>query len=277
MAITLSVEETELGLGSVKIAYEKDKVLFDFQLAKASKEPRDEEISLIKAIKLATVNEGVAKSCIYSLPIKGGKPIRGASVHLARIVAQSWGNLRAECNMVDVYNKGHVTYEAICIDFETNVAIRSQVKRSVLDRFGRKYNEDIVTSIANATNAIALRTAILSVVPKYFIDAVCEAIVKKVTGDISDKALFLQKRNQLMQAFKDAYDITDKQILSVVSRRHISEINEEDLVVLIGVAQGIADGDVSIESTFQSKLGLSEVKEGVFNKKQVEKIKIKKK
>ena len=66
----------------------------DSQVATAKQYPRDLARSINNSIAMATMDYNTAQSCGYALP-RGGKPITGPSVHLAKLIVSNWGNIRA--------------------------------------------------------------------------------------------------------------------------------------------------------------------------------------
>lgn len=233
---------------SPSIVYQQDKAAIDIQIATAKAYPRNIKRSVENAIAIVTIDQETAKTCTYSVP-RGGKPITGPSVHLAKILAQVWGNLRIEAKVVSIEQK-QVTSEAVCFDLENNLAIKAQVKRSIMGRTGR-FNDDMITVTGNAANSIALRNAVLSVIPRAIVDKVYNAAKQAITGDISDETKFLSKRKQVIDALKDTFGVTEKEILAAVGRAAITHITPDDLVVLIGIGTAIKDGDTTVEMAFK--------------------------
>lgn len=233
---------------SPEIIYQQDKAAIDVQITTAKAFPRNLTRSIANAIALVTLDQEVAKTCTYSVP-RGGKPITGPSVHLAKILAQVWGNMRIEAKVVMI-DATHVTSEAICFDLENNLAIKTQVKRLIVGKTGR-YSEDMITVTGNAGNSIALRNAILSVIPRGVVDKVYNAAKQTITGDVSDKAKLLAKRKQVFDGLKDMYNVTESQILATVGRAALDHITADDLVTIIGIAQAIKDGDTTAELAFK--------------------------
>ena len=92
----------------------------DSQVATAKRYPRDIRRSIDNSVVMATMNQETAQSCNYALP-RGGKPITGPSVHLAKIIVSNWGNMRTEAKVVQITDK-QVISRGTCWDLETNVA-----------------------------------------------------------------------------------------------------------------------------------------------------------
>jgi dUTPase len=252
-----------------EVIYQQDKAAIDMQISTAKAFPRNVKRATENALALVTMDVATAEKCTYSVP-RGDKPITGPSVHLAKVLAQVWGNMRIEAKVVAI-DQSHVTSEAVCFDLENNLAIKTQVKRLILQnemtwneekrkmiRTGKmvRMSEDMVTVTGNAANAIALRNAILSVVPKGVVDKVYNAAKQAITGDISDKTKLIAKRKQVFEGLRDSFNLTEKEILAAIGKAALDHVTGDDLVVLIGVAQSIKDGDTTIEQAFKG------VKEG---------------
>lgn len=234
---------------SPEVVYQQDKAAIDVQISTAKHYPRNIRRSTENALAIVTLDEATARTCTYSVP-RGGKAITGPSVHLAKILAQVWGNLRVEAKVVDI-SQTQITSEAVCFDLENNLAIKTQVKRSIMGKNGR-FNDDMITVTGNAANAIALRNAILSVIPRGVVDKIYGAAKQTITGDVSDKNKLIAKRKQIFDGLKDAYEVTEKEILSAIGKAAIDFVDADDLVVLTGVGQAIRDGDTTIDMAFRS-------------------------
>ena len=76
----------------------------DSQVATAKQYPRSIKRSIDNSIVMATMDAETAQSCGYALP-RGGKPITGPSVHLAKIIVSNWGNMRTESKVVQITDK----------------------------------------------------------------------------------------------------------------------------------------------------------------------------
>lgn len=228
--------------------YLQDKAVIDTMVATAHAFPRNIKRAVDNAIAIAAMDSETASTCTYSVP-RGGKAITGPSVHLAKIIAQVWGNMRIEAKVVDTDSK-NVTCQAIAFDLESNVAMKVEVKRSILTKYGRM-TEDMIVVTGNAGNAIALRNAIFAVVPKAVTDKVYKAAMQTITGDISDATKLLKKRKQVIDALSQTYSVTEAEILGAVGKSAIDHIGQEEIVVLIGIGTAIKDGDTTVDQAFR--------------------------
>lgn len=232
------------------IAYQQDKATIDVQISTAKAYPRNIKRATENSIAVVTMDVETASSCTYAVP-RGGKQITGASVHLAKILAQFWGNLRVEAKVVNI-DARHVTSQAVAYDLENNLAIKVEVKRSIIGKYGR-FNDDMITVTGNAGNSIAMRNAILNVIPRAIVDKVYKSALSTITGDISDKSKLIAKRKQVLDGFKDSYNVTEAEVLKAIGKATVDHITAEDLVTLIGIGQAIKDGDTTIEEAFKGK------------------------
>lgn len=244
------MEENEIQMEiSPSVIYEQDRAAIDVQISTAKAYPRNIKRSVDNAIALVTMDQETAKTCTYSVP-RGGKAITGPSVHMAKILAQVWGNLRLDAKVVLIDDK-HVTSESVCFDLENNLAIKTQVKRNIIGKHGR-FNDDMITVTGNAGNSIALRNAILSVIPRSVVDKVYNAAKQTITGDISDANKLIAKRKKVVEALMQTYNVTEPQVLGSIGKVSIDHVNGDDIVVLIGIGTAIKEGETSIETAFKA-------------------------
>lgn len=233
---------------SAEMVYQQDKAQIDTQVATAKAYPRDIKKSVQDSIATATLDVETAQTCSYALP-RGGKTINGPSVHLALILAQNWGNLRVDAKIVNI-DRTTITSQAVCFDLEKNIAIKVEVKRSIMTKRGRM-NDDMITVTGNAANSISLRNAILKVIPKAVVDKVSKSAKELITGDVSDETAFIKKKKQVFDGIKDKYGVTEKEVLNLFGKPNTSNITKDDLVTLIGYAQSMKDGDSTADLIFR--------------------------
>ena len=145
----------------------------DSQIATAKQYPRDLRRAINNSIAMATMDIPTAQSCGYALP-RGGKPITGPSVHLAKLIVANYGNIRTEAKVVQITDK-QVISRGTCWDLENNVAAAFEVRRSIIGWSGARFSDDMITVTGNAANSIAYRNAVFSVIPKAITDKVYQA------------------------------------------------------------------------------------------------------
>jgi len=220
----------------------QEKASYDIQIVTAKRFPRDVKRSRDNSIAIATMDEDTAKSCGYALP-RGGKPIQGPSVHLARILAQNWGN-------------------------------KVEVRKKIVGSKGQRYIDDMITVTGNAANSIAFRNAVFAVIPKAVTDSVYKATRNLIAGDLSSEEKMIKRRNQAVEYFKDNYGATEEEILQVLGVGSMNAIRQDQIVLLLDLDQAIKDGDTTpadafgrlSESDKKKKEAADKLKEGVKQK-----------
>ena len=217
----------------------------DSQVATAKRYPRDIRRSIDNSVVMATMNQETAQSCSYALP-RGGKPITGPSVHLAKIIVSNWGNMRTEAKVVQITDK-QVISRGTCWDLETNVASAFEVRRSIIGKNGQRFSDDMITVTGNAANSIAYRNAVFAVIPKAITDRVYYAAQKFITGDLSDSDKLLKVRTGVMNNFKNNYGITEEEVVKMCGKQTVNQIGADEISMLMGTIQALKDGDTTVD------------------------------
>lgn len=230
---------------------QSDRALIDSQIATAKAYPRDLRQCISRSKLVATLNEDIAKSCVYALR-KGTKVVSGPSVNLAKIVLQNFGNMRCE-NKVNQAEATTISATATVFDLEMNLAMRTTVQRSIIGNEGR-YNESMIAMTGNAANAIALRNAVFVVIPKEIIDDIYNAVVNHLAGSVTDKESLAKRRTAVIKGIKENYatfKITEAEIVASVGKSSIEHINAVDITTLLGYENAIAAGEMTALEAFR--------------------------
>lgn len=217
----------------------------DSQVATAKQYPRNIRRSIDNSIVMATMDNETAQSCGYALP-RGGKPITGPSVHLAKIIVSNWGNMRTEAKVVQITDK-QIISRGTAWDLETNVASAFEVRRSIVDKRGNRFSDDMITVTGNAANAIAYRNAVFSVVPKSVVDKVYKAAQNCITGDLSDNDKLLKRRTDAINYFNDEWGITEDEVVKLCGKQTVNQIKAGEIALLLGMVQSLKDGDTTVD------------------------------
>lgn len=217
----------------------------DSQIATAKQYPRDLRRAINNSIAMATMDIPTAQSCGYALP-RGGKPITGPSVHLAKLIVANYGNIRTEAKVVQITDK-QVISRGTCWDLENNVAAAFEVRRSIVGRSGARFSDDMITVTGNAANSIAYRNAVFSVIPKAITDKVYQAAQRLITGDLSDEEKIIARRKKCIDFFKDEFAISEQEVIMLCGRQTVNQIKAPEIALLLGITQSLTDGDTTVE------------------------------
>lgn len=217
----------------------------DSQIATAKQYPRDLRRAINNSIAMATLDVPTAQSCGYALP-RGGKPITGPSVHLAKLIVSNYGNIRAEAKVVQITDK-QVISRGTCWDLENNVATAFEVRRSIVGRSGQRFSDDMITVTGNAANSIAYRNAVFSVIPRAITDKVYQAAQHCITGDLSDEDKIIARRKKCIDYFKDEFGITEQEVVMLCGKKTVNQIKANEIALLLGITQSLSDGDTTVD------------------------------
>ena len=210
------------------------------------------------------MNQETAQSCSYALP-RGGKPITGPSVHLAKIIVSNWGNMRTEAKVVQITDK-QVISRGTCWDLETNVASAFEVRRSIIGKNGQRFSDDMITVTGNAANSIAYRNAVFAVIPKAITDRVYYAAQKFITGDLSDYDKLLKVRTGVLNNFKNNYGITEEEVVKMCGKQTANQIGADEISMLMGTIQALKDEDTTVDELMKPIRESKEAKKDAMKK-----------
>lgn len=252
----LPVEAQEMQIVQVD-AVERANV--DSQVSTAKMYPRSIKRSIDNSIVMATMDSETAQSCGYALP-RGGKPITGPSVHLAKIIVSNWGNMRTEAKVVQITDK-QIISRGTCWDLEANVASAFEVRRSIVNSKGQRFSDDMITVTGNAANSIAYRNAVFSVVPKAVVDKVYKAAQKFITGDLSDEEKLIKRRTDAINYFNDEWGITEAEVIKLCGKQTVNQIKADEIALLLGMVQSLKDGDTTVDELMKPIRDSKEAKE----------------
>ena len=213
------------------------------QIATAKAYPRDAIRNISRAAEMATNSQEIAEACMYSMP-RGDKHIVGASVRFAEILVSQWGNCRVGGRVADVSNDT-VTAQGVFHDLESNVAITKESRRRIVDRNGRRFNDDMIAVTANAAISIAIRNAVLTGIPGALWEGVFETVKQTAVGKATSRKE--QRTNAI--AYMGKLGVTTGMILSALGRNSIDDITPDDIVVLRGLASRVRSGE-PVEAVF---------------------------
>jgi hypothetical protein len=223
----------------------------DQQIATARAFPRSLQRVLDNVMALATLDVDTAKSCIYALP-RGRKPVEGASVRLAEIIASQWGNCRSGARVVHVDRLEKVVIaEGVFHDLETNAATKQEIRRRLVDKEGKLYNDDMIVVTGNAAAAIARRNAILAGVPKGIWGPAYQRCRSVIAGTVETLEI---TREKVIASFAH-FGVKPAEIFAVMEIKGPEDILLDDIVTLEGMFSALKNGEETVETMFRRGRG----------------------
>lgn len=224
----------------------------DIQIMTAHRLPRDIEKCKANMVALATMDDTVAYNCFYHLERtdKDGKKviIEGPSVRFAEIIAACWKNLRIAARIIGNDGKT-ITAQGVCHDLESNVAISTEVKRSIVNSKGYTYSQDMQVVVGNAASSIALRNAICKVVPQVLIKSVVQEVQSKALEHIKQIGIE-ESWKQWVAYMQQQYGVSESMMLDYLGKQR-GDLTAEDIQKVVGVYQAIKEGTTTVEESFK--------------------------
>lgn len=214
----------------------------------AKRFPRDEIDAYNRVINDCT-RRTLAEKALYEYP-RGGQVVTGPSIHLARAIARSWGNLDSGFKVLDQTEKAS-TVMAYCWDLETNfretkVFTVRHVRETKKGAYPLTDSRDIYELIANQA-ARRERACILSVIPGDVVDAAVGQCNVTLAGK-SNKPLVDTVRD-MIRAFKDNYGVTDEMLEKFIGCKK-EAFSQQSVVRLRNVYNTLKDGSAGVEQYF---------------------------
>lgn len=219
----------------------------------AKKFPRNEHscyISIIESCK----RPSFAEQCCYAYP-RGGQLITGASIRLAEVLAQKWGNCQVGIEIVS-QDSDRTEARAFANDLETNYAVEASFTVKHV-RFSKKGvtkltdERDIREMVANIGSRY-LRGCILRIIPKDIVEAAIAQSKKTLeSGEVP-----ISERIRLMVGKFDELGVKVEHLEKRLMHKLEATIPEE-IVSLQHIYKSIKDGFAKREDFFEIKMAES--------------------
>jgi len=153
--------------------------------------------------------------------------------------------MRVEGRPIDDEGK-FVTCRGTAWDLERNVAIAFEVKRRITNRKGERFSDDMITVASNAGTSIALRNAILKVVPAAFWKPMYEAARKAAVGTVQT----LANKRAAMLAYFQKMGVPPERVFAKLGVKGEADISLDHLATLKGIATALKDGEAQVDDVF---------------------------
>lgn len=220
------------------------------QVVTARAFPRDVKRFADEVLTMATVTDEAAEACGYALPRteRDGteKVIEGPSARLAEIVMSAWGNCRAAARISEVGTE-FITAQGTFIDLERNTQVTVEIKRRITNRFGKRFNDDMISVTGNAACSIALRNAIFKGVPQGFWMHAYDAAKRK--ADDADLRLLTERAAKAMTMLT-AMGAKQENVLRDLGVESVADMTAKHVKYLRGVVNAISEGITSAAAAF---------------------------
>lgn len=234
------------------------------QLAFALHNPRQVNRAMEKMVTYSTTSEEAAATLTFSVP-RGGKMIHGPSIRFAELIKAAWGHNKSSAHITDVNREAmYIEAEGVFHDLETNMETSSVVRRSIRDKYGKCFSEDMITITGNAACAIAKRNAILEGIPRPLWENAYEASKRRAAGGVEG----LQKKRQDMLKTFMREGVAPDRVLTTLGVTSEAHIKLEHINTLRGMWGSYQSGEATIDELFPPIKTLVHVEEQADQTKQ---------
>lgn len=186
---------------------------------------------LERAREMATINEDVARSCVYAVIDDAEGVIEGPSARLAEILVSAWGRCEIETRPVK-QERETIAVQGVFHDLETGVRITAEVHRRISGT-----GADAAAMTVNATASIAMRTVAMQGIPRALWMPVYHAARALVIGDASTLP---SRRSEALAALK-GLGVSAERVLARLRVPVEEGITGGHFVALIGLLNAIRD------------------------------------
>lgn len=225
----------------------------------AKKFPRDENACFLKTLKCFE-RPSVAEGATYNFR-RGKGEVAGPSVQCAREIARCWGNLRYGFRVISD-DGDKVQLKGFAFDLETNSFV--EIEDLFAKKVQRKNRDTSVTEwvtpderdlreLTNKRGAIAVRNALLQILPSDFVDAALKQAAETCRA-VAAKDLKVSKEDtirRLVVAF-DEIGVSSEMLEKRLGHA-LSLITEDEIVDLKAVWKSIHDGNSTRDEQFDVK------------------------
>lgn len=257
----LTLQKLEQGVaateGGVAVGSARGQTEVQAGVVMAKNFPRDENLSWIK-LEASGRRPSFAEGALYSFP-RGGGTVQGPSVKLAREFARCWGNLWYGIDVVSMTEE-YVHINGWAWDLESNSRVASEAKfKPLVQRRNRqkggitewvKPDERDLREMVNRHGAIAVRNAVLQLLPPHLVDEltdICKMTMRNAaTEDVE------HDRDRTLRNLASAYSHLGVSIAMLEEKlgHGLSEISPEELTELRQVYTSIRDGVTERQTHF---------------------------
>jgi hypothetical protein len=238
--------------GNVLATLNQSEIRMQFEMARAY--PRSISSFQRTVRQAALLDEETAASCFYVLPRRdreeNERAIEGPSARFAEIVAWGWGHLFVDGRIVDELER-FVVCRGTAWDIQQNVRIAYEVRRRITTsgkrgQQPRRYSDDMIAVTANAASSIALRNAVLKIVPAPLWRPIWLECKKAAVGDLKTLA---QNRRQMLDAFQKLGVVVER-VFAAINVQTEADITLDHLTELRGMYTALREGETSIDEAF---------------------------
>jgi len=190
----------------------------------------------------------IAQECTYLIK-KGGTKIIGPSIRFAELMMVAWRHLVID-TFIEREARDHIVVGCMARDLFRNTAVRARVRRNILKKDGKtRYTQDVIQSTVQAAASVAMRNAIIRLVPKALWLPVWLRTRDVAQGRGADGKPVIPFRERAFE-FLTSFGATEDQVLTYLEKPSRLDLDADDIVELQNKARSIRAGEVDVDAAF---------------------------
>jgi hypothetical protein len=218
----------------------------DIQIATAHRYPRNVAADQKAAEDLATSSQEIALECGYIRPVGKNRAgvmqfASGPSIRALELIMSTWGNLRCAVRVVGEVGNS-IVVEAAVHDMQSNVAYQAQVSKPIVGKKGNRYPDSMIDTVIAAASSIALRNALIRVIPRSIVDSVCRKADEKAVPAAQQDAIL----KGALANLQSGYGVTEAMIREALGMGPAA-FTHEQVVTVIKMGTALRDGDIRVD------------------------------
>lgn len=208
----------------------------------AHKFPRQMRQCIQDLHEMATQDEETAARCFYTLPARGegNKEITGPSIRFAELLFSAFPHLHSEESFIGEEER-FIVVRVRVYDCQMNRGAARVVRRRIVGKSGKRYNEDMIENTVRAAFSIAFRNAMLRVIPPAFWGAVFNDVMTAACGN---KENFKALRDKAIEWYEAEGGISEERLLAFLRLPSKEALSLRHLRMLRGMATGLKEGNL---------------------------------
>ena len=198
----------------------------------------------------ACFSQEIAEECTYILK-KGGTTIVGPSIRFAELLQQAYRHIVCD-TFIEEEAERHVVVGAMARDLFRNTAIRARVRRNIVTKHGKRYGPDMIQTTTQAAGSLALRNAIIRLIPKALWQPIWLKSRDTAQGVDENGKRVVPFSESVIRAIKflGSFEVSEQEILAHLGYESRADIDQNDLTLLRNKARSIRAGEIDAHAAF---------------------------
>ncbi len=245
----------EILSAGVEIVRQHETAAMDVQVATAQKLGRSIRHFQADLESWACATQEIADECTYLLE-KGGTKIVGPSIRFAELLMASYRHIVAD-TFIEEEAHGYVVVGAMVRDLFRNIAVRARVRRNILKRDGKtRYKQDVIQSTVQAAASLALRNAIIRLIPKALWQPIwlkSRAVAQGMDPETGKPVIPFKEQAQRAISFMGSLGATEEAVLAFCGVDSKEALTPDHLIHLRNTARAVRAGEIDIDAALAVK------------------------